>query len=323
LLVAILVAWTEMGRIPDTTVLLWLLIFAAVTIGRLFLMLAYRRQPPELAAAHHRDWQRLFVLGAALSGAVWGAAGIFLFPLNDVAQHFIVPLALAGMVAGGVPYLAPSVIAYGAFSVPALLPVIVRLVAHGDTFFVSLGLTTAAYLIAMISVAGRSNRTIVTTLKLQYHNEDLLQHLERTNAQLITEVQERKSAQKRLEESLSLLQATLDSTGEGILVLDFTGQLVSYNRRFLEMWKVPEELLDTRRVDVLLHHIANQLGSSEVFLARVRELYRTKTEDPRDRMVLKDGRVCERLSIPYRIGGEVIGRVWSFRLTADRAATHT
>ncbi len=317
LLVAAILAWSEWGKSDHLMILVWLLSLTTIAIGRLLLTLAYRgAQAGQLEKAGM--WSLLFVGCAALAGAAWGCAGIYLLPLPDLVSHLMVIFALGGMAASGVGYLAPVASAYIAFSAPMLLPVIVRLLLQSDPTLFKMGIVSVAYLVVMTFLAWRTHRTIKTILTLQHQNEDLVEHLESSNAKLSAEVLDRKTAQRTLGESVSVLQATLDATAEGILVLDFAGQLVSYNRRFLDMWKVPEELLDSKRAEILLHHLANQLREPEVFLARVRELYRTKSEEPRVRLEFNDGKIFERLSVPYSVDGAAVGRVWTFQVATER-----
>ncbi|MGZ4780083.1 MAG: PAS-domain containing protein, partial [Thermoanaerobaculia bacterium] len=51
------------------------------------------------------------------------------------------------------------------------------------------------------------------------------------------------TAEQQLERSLSLLQSTLDSTADGILVVDTHGRIATFNRRFAEMWRLPAEIV--------------------------------------------------------------------------------
>jgi len=137
----------------------------------------------------------------------------------------------------------------------------------------------------------------------------------------IQDVTERRNAETSARKSLSLLQATLESTADGLLVVDLEGKIVSYNQRVAEMWGIPPELFasgdDERAIGVALQ----KLSHPEEFLAKVRELYAEPEIASYDVLELKDGRVFERYSQPQRIDGKSVGRVWSFRdVTARRRA---
>jgi diguanylate cyclase (GGDEF)-like protein len=121
-----------------------------------------------------------------------------------------------------------------------------------------------------------------------------------------------------LNEALSLLRATLESTADGILVVDQRGRIRTFNGRFVEMWRIPDHILDARDDDAALGFVVSQLVDPDSFLAKVRELYATPDAESFDTLVFKDGRVFERYSKPQRVGDELVGRVWSFRDVSER-----
>ena len=122
-----------------------------------------------------------------------------------------------------------------------------------------------------------------------------------------------KQSELDLEHSLSLLKATVESTADGIVSVTLTGEVVSFNQRFLEMWQIPEALIRTEFDHLWFEHILSQLLEPENFAQRVQSLYDKPTIKSNDVLKLKNGKVFERRSLPYKLGEKIIGRVWSFR----------
>jgi PAS domain S-box-containing protein len=123
---------------------------------------------------------------------------------------------------------------------------------------------------------------------------------------------------RRVHQSTEVIRATLESTADGILVEDANGKIATFNRKFVEMWQVHEELLLTRKDGQLLHYMSSQLKDSEGFLLRVLQVYADKVASGDDVLLFKDGRVFERHTEPQRIDGRNTGRVWGFRDVTDR-----
>jgi diguanylate cyclase (GGDEF)-like protein/PAS domain S-box-containing protein len=125
-------------------------------------------------------------------------------------------------------------------------------------------------------------------------------------------------AEDRLRRSISLLQATLDSTTDGILVVDRADRIVSYNRRFIEIWGIPEEILSGGHDHRAIEHALHQLEDPADFQKQIETLYRHPERPAYDVLRFRDGRVIERYSRAQRIGAEVVGRVWTFRDVTDQ-----
>ncbi|MCG3114049.1 MAG: PAS domain S-box protein [Candidatus Manganitrophus sp. SA1] len=129
---------------------------------------------------------------------------------------------------------------------------------------------------------------------------------------------DRRRAEEKLKKTLSLLSATLESTADGILVVDQGGKIERFNQKFIQMWNVPGDIVALREDDQALAHLLDQLKDPEGFLKKVRELSQQSDKESDDLLEFKDGRVFERYSKPQRIGGENVGRVWSFRDVTER-----
>ena len=134
----------------------------------------------------------------------------------------------------------------------------------------------------------------------------------------MTDITKWQKAEEALERSLSLLKATLESTADGILVVDRTGGIQTTNRKFLEMWRIPAELAGAGVDAPMLDHVSAQLLDPEAFLTKVKWLYSHPSRESFDIVVFKDGRVFERTSKPQRIKSRIVGRVWSFRDVTGR-----
>ncbi len=139
--------------------------------------------------------------------------------------------------------------------------------------------------------------------------------LQAANESLEKRVEERT---QELERSLSLLHSTVESTGDGILVVDRQRKVATYNRKFVTMWQVPEAAIASGEDEEILRSVRDQLKEPEEELRIVRELYE-HPEMPNFGVVeFKDGRIFERLSLPQCLGKEIVGRVWNFRDITER-----
>ncbi len=133
------------------------------------------------------------------------------------------------------------------------------------------------------------------------------------------DVTDRVRAREGLERSEALLRATLDATDDGILVIAESGRVLTSNRRFQELWGVPDELIARRDDDALLAFVLEQLLDPEAFVSAVRRLY-SSDDSSFDTLFFRDGRVFERYSVPLTQAREE-ARLWSYRdVTARRNA---
>jgi diguanylate cyclase (GGDEF)-like protein len=133
------------------------------------------------------------------------------------------------------------------------------------------------------------------------------------------ELTEKERSQRELEALLSLQHATLESTADGILVVNITGRIVSFNQRFKEMWRIPDDVLGSGQNDLAIAFASGQLSDPSAFVRKVEQLYKRPDAESYDMLHFKDRRVFERHSRPQRgADGEIHGRVWSFRDVTER-----
>jgi len=121
-----------------------------------------------------------------------------------------------------------------------------------------------------------------------------------------------------LKKSLSLLKATLESTADGILVVDMNGSFASYNKKFAQMWGIPEIVLKNKDDKKAISYVLNQLKDPEGFIEKLQQLYAEPSLNCFDEIEFKDGQIFERYSIPQKMGKTIIGRVFSFRDVTER-----
>lgn len=130
---------------------------------------------------------------------------------------------------------------------------------------------------------------------------------------VISDITERKKTERALEESYSVLETTLESTADGILVVNAEGKIIRYNKKFSDLWNIPETILSSGDDAAAIGYVLKQLRNPEGFLARIKELYSQPDAVSFDILEFQDDRIFERYSQPHVINGKSVGRVWSFR----------
>lgn len=119
--------------------------------------------------------------------------------------------------------------------------------------------------------------------------------------------------QLRCRREIESTRAALNATPSGLLIVDLSGAVVTYNRELEELWGIPKTSHQVGRADALLQVALPQLKDPKEFLATVLRLRADPQARTEDTIEFKDGRVFERHSEPQRIGNHIVGRVWGFR----------
>ena len=118
--------------------------------------------------------------------------------------------------------------------------------------------------------------------------------------------------------SASLLQAVLEAVADGIVAVDTSGNLTTYNRKLLELWGLPESTFSSRRFEAVLDAALQAVVHPETCRARFVQIFSQPDLVAHDLIELKDGRVLERHSLPQHMGEAIVGRVTSYRDVTER-----
>jgi PAS domain S-box-containing protein len=127
------------------------------------------------------------------------------------------------------------------------------------------------------------------------------------------DVTERNRAREELLFKTAVLGGQSEATLDAILVVDAAAQIVFANRRFYAIPGISEDLRPLKADGVMLARFAEKVADSAAFVERVRYLYAHPDEKSREEIVLKDGRIFDRYSVPLKAGERYLGRIWYFR----------
>lgn len=150
---------------------------------------------------------------------------------------------------------------------------------------------------------------------------DQTRTLEVLARQVVSQLELRQS-EANLKSSVSQLRATLEATADGILVVDRKGDIKTYNKRFLELWNLPDEVVTSNDGPRAVEFVLSQLADPQVFIERIEQLYSEPELTSFDVLEFKDGRTYERYSHPQKIDDKIKGRVWSFRDVTEMKASN-
>jgi PAS domain S-box-containing protein len=133
------------------------------------------------------------------------------------------------------------------------------------------------------------------------------------------DVTERSRYELDLQAKTAFLEAQVNSTIDGILVVDADGHRILQNRRMIEIFHIPAEILSSADDSAMLEYVLPSIKDPESFLAKVEHLYSHADETSHDQIELLDGTILDRYSAPVVDKcGKHYGRIWSFRDVTER-----
>jgi diguanylate cyclase (GGDEF)-like protein/PAS domain S-box-containing protein len=128
----------------------------------------------------------------------------------------------------------------------------------------------------------------------------------------------RRQAETSLHNTVSLFASTFESTADGIIVTSLDRKIITCNKKFVKMWNVDQEVLDSKDGQRLMQSVVGQLRDPESFAQVLERLYADPMSSSTDLIEFKDGRIYERYSQPQFLEGEPVGRVCCFRDITER-----
>lgn len=134
-----------------------------------------------------------------------------------------------------------------------------------------------------------------------------------------SDVTERRRAEDELRAKTAFLEAQIQATIDGILVVDEQASIVWKNQRLIEIFDIPPSLWNIPSDELLLAHALGRMADPEAFLRKVKHLYTHRHETSRDEIKFRDGTVLDRYSSPvFGKDGHYYGRIWTFRDITQR-----
>lgn len=122
-----------------------------------------------------------------------------------------------------------------------------------------------------------------------------------------------------LQYSVSLLRATLESSTEGVLVVDLKGKIIDYNTRFTKLFDIPKSVIDYGDEKIVQEFIMERIKRPQEYSERIDEMHQLIEESNQQTIYLKNGKIIDCVSQPHCMETNTIGRVFSFRDVSERA----
>jgi diguanylate cyclase (GGDEF)-like protein len=110
-----------------------------------------------------------------------------------------------------------------------------------------------------------------------------------------------------------LLQVALESTMDCIALVDQEGRIIAHNRRFVELWNIPDYVIETGEFDAVLPHVLFELRSPEILERHLAELEVDASSERHEVLEFVDGRYFELNTVSQVTPHGKPARAWSFR----------
>ena len=169
----------QWGTVSKPTILAWCLYITLVSMARY--VFARRYWQASASAIELSRWRTGFMVGVALAGVGWGAAGMLLYPAGHLANQVFLVFVLGGMMLGASSVLAPRPEAFLTFLIPVGLIPAARFFLEGDETHLAMGLLASLFTLATLITTRRLYRMVDSSLRLQFENRELVEELRAAN----------------------------------------------------------------------------------------------------------------------------------------------
>jgi diguanylate cyclase (GGDEF)-like protein/PAS domain S-box-containing protein len=162
-------------------------------------------------------------------------------------------------------------------------------------------------------------QSVANQLAIAIDQAELYEQTRTAAIKATVQAEELQQTLQQLQKTQAILQATLDSTIDGILVVDRWGAIVNFNQKFIELWQLPPSLLALPDRVQVLKFMVEQLTEPEILIASLDRGSAQLSSYSHDLLKLKNGKIFELHCQPQIIENTTVGRVWSLRDITERS----
>jgi len=152
--------------VDSKLILIWLTTTNLISALRLWHYMKFKGSDPSQTGISR--WENQALITSTLSGLLWGFAGLFLFPSNDIAYQVFLAFVVSGMCAGAVTTLSAHTSASLPFIGLAITPVVLQFSTLGSSLGYAMAFMSSLFLIILLATSVRLNRTIMGALEMRY-----------------------------------------------------------------------------------------------------------------------------------------------------------
>jgi len=222
LVVAILLALVLWGNHQDDLLVTWMAYMGLVAAIRLAVDYKHDnlfKNKKTQTNACTKGATYFYLTLILLTALGWGMAGYIFLPESG-PQQLVIGYVLAGIASGGMLVMSLILKLYILYLLLIVFPLALRFFQMGDDYTV-LALTTVFYIVIMIGIAARINKSFLKSLDVRFHNESLIKFMSAArneaddlNEELSAEIEQRKRVEKELHKAKEVAEAASKTKSE-------------------------------------------------------------------------------------------------------------